>query len=347
MADNSQAACGTRSSSSPRRSSSDKDAVKVHGHATVAALLELETAGDDRGRVIGRQGRIAKAMRAVLGGLARRSPTAGSTSSTDSHHGDAQRVAIGLVLTGAFGADGLRCACAMARRRARTRCSPRTTVCTSRDDENGPRCRGVTACAAAEPLARETRCGIANSRDVRERVSDADAYKGPPRATSTRPNSHRTRRRGVLLAPAGGLPTSRPTDGRARSAVSTDHLGDRCARRAGRRARRAASRRPLPDPDRARDRPRDRPALRSGSSWMHRRACWTPATRRTRRDAADRHRHDLSPACSAPSSRSPSSGSPTAQRRRSRWQTHDLRDWTHGPPPQRRRRTLRRRARAW
>jgi hypothetical protein len=30
-------------------------------------LLELETAEEDRGRVIGRQGRIAKAMRAVLG----------------------------------------------------------------------------------------------------------------------------------------------------------------------------------------------------------------------------------------------------------------------------------------
>jgi predicted RNA-binding protein YlqC (UPF0109 family) len=29
-------------------------------------LLELETAADDRGRVIGRQGRIAKALRAVL-----------------------------------------------------------------------------------------------------------------------------------------------------------------------------------------------------------------------------------------------------------------------------------------
>lgn len=28
--------------------------------------LELETADDDRGRVIGRQGRVAKAMRAVL-----------------------------------------------------------------------------------------------------------------------------------------------------------------------------------------------------------------------------------------------------------------------------------------
>jgi predicted RNA-binding protein YlqC (UPF0109 family) len=30
-------------------------------------LLELETAPGDRGRVIGRQGRTAKAMRAVLG----------------------------------------------------------------------------------------------------------------------------------------------------------------------------------------------------------------------------------------------------------------------------------------
>ncbi len=30
-------------------------------------LLELETDADDRGRVIGRQGRIAKAIRAVLG----------------------------------------------------------------------------------------------------------------------------------------------------------------------------------------------------------------------------------------------------------------------------------------
>ena len=29
-------------------------------------LLELETAPEDRGRVIGRQGRVAKAMRAVL-----------------------------------------------------------------------------------------------------------------------------------------------------------------------------------------------------------------------------------------------------------------------------------------
>jgi predicted RNA-binding protein YlqC (UPF0109 family) len=30
-------------------------------------VLELETAPQDRGRVIGRQGRVAKAMRAVLG----------------------------------------------------------------------------------------------------------------------------------------------------------------------------------------------------------------------------------------------------------------------------------------
>lgn len=30
-------------------------------------VLELETAQPDRGRVIGRQGRVAKAMRAVLG----------------------------------------------------------------------------------------------------------------------------------------------------------------------------------------------------------------------------------------------------------------------------------------
>ncbi len=43
----------------------DADAVKiveVEGGRT----LELETADDDRGRVIGRQGRVAKAMRAVL-----------------------------------------------------------------------------------------------------------------------------------------------------------------------------------------------------------------------------------------------------------------------------------------
>ncbi len=33
-------------------------------------LLELETADDDRGRVIGRQGRVAKALRAILGATA-------------------------------------------------------------------------------------------------------------------------------------------------------------------------------------------------------------------------------------------------------------------------------------
>lgn len=41
----------------------DTDAVKVHEDGN---LLELETAADDRGRVIGRQGRVAKAMRALL-----------------------------------------------------------------------------------------------------------------------------------------------------------------------------------------------------------------------------------------------------------------------------------------
>jgi predicted RNA-binding protein YlqC (UPF0109 family) len=43
---------------------SDKDAVKVHEQE--GQVLELETAQDDRGRVIGRQGRVAKAMRLVL-----------------------------------------------------------------------------------------------------------------------------------------------------------------------------------------------------------------------------------------------------------------------------------------
>ncbi len=42
------------------------DAVKVTAHEN-GRLIELETAEDDRGRVIGRQGRVAKAMRAVLG----------------------------------------------------------------------------------------------------------------------------------------------------------------------------------------------------------------------------------------------------------------------------------------
>jgi hypothetical protein len=43
---------------------SDKDAVKVREQD--GDLLELETAQEDRGRVIGRQGRVAKAMRLVL-----------------------------------------------------------------------------------------------------------------------------------------------------------------------------------------------------------------------------------------------------------------------------------------
>ena len=45
---------------------SDKDAVNVN-EVDGGSMLELETADDDRGRVIGRQGRVAKAMRAVLG----------------------------------------------------------------------------------------------------------------------------------------------------------------------------------------------------------------------------------------------------------------------------------------
>jgi uncharacterized protein len=43
---------------------SDKDAVRVREED--GRLLELETGPDDRGRVIGRQGRVAKAMRLVL-----------------------------------------------------------------------------------------------------------------------------------------------------------------------------------------------------------------------------------------------------------------------------------------
>jgi hypothetical protein len=42
----------------------DRDAVRVREQD--GRLLELETAPDDRGRVIGRQGRVAKAMRLVL-----------------------------------------------------------------------------------------------------------------------------------------------------------------------------------------------------------------------------------------------------------------------------------------
>ncbi len=41
------------------------DAIAVH-EVDGGRLLELETDPDDRGRVIGRQGRVAKAMRAVL-----------------------------------------------------------------------------------------------------------------------------------------------------------------------------------------------------------------------------------------------------------------------------------------
>ena len=43
----------------------DPDAVRVRT-LDDRRTLELETADDDRGRVIGRQGRVAKAMRAVL-----------------------------------------------------------------------------------------------------------------------------------------------------------------------------------------------------------------------------------------------------------------------------------------
>jgi len=41
------------------------DEVKVHV-SDGGRMLELETNEDDRGRVIGRQGRVAKAMRALL-----------------------------------------------------------------------------------------------------------------------------------------------------------------------------------------------------------------------------------------------------------------------------------------
>jgi predicted RNA-binding protein YlqC (UPF0109 family) len=44
---------------------SDPSAVRVNV-VEDGRMLELETAEDDRGRVIGRQGRVAKAMRAVL-----------------------------------------------------------------------------------------------------------------------------------------------------------------------------------------------------------------------------------------------------------------------------------------
>ena len=44
---------------------SEPDAVRVR-ELEEGRRIELETAPDDRGRVIGRQGRVAKAMRAVL-----------------------------------------------------------------------------------------------------------------------------------------------------------------------------------------------------------------------------------------------------------------------------------------
>jgi predicted RNA-binding protein YlqC (UPF0109 family) len=44
----------------------DPDAVAVR-ETEGGRVLELETAPEDRGRVIGRQGRVAKALRAVLG----------------------------------------------------------------------------------------------------------------------------------------------------------------------------------------------------------------------------------------------------------------------------------------
>ena len=43
----------------------EPEAVKV-SEVDEGRLLELETSEGDRGRVIGRQGRVAKAMRAVL-----------------------------------------------------------------------------------------------------------------------------------------------------------------------------------------------------------------------------------------------------------------------------------------
>jgi len=44
---------------------SEPDQVKVKA-SDGGSLIELETAPGDRGRVIGRQGRVAKAMRAVI-----------------------------------------------------------------------------------------------------------------------------------------------------------------------------------------------------------------------------------------------------------------------------------------
>jgi predicted RNA-binding protein YlqC (UPF0109 family) len=44
---------------------SDTESVRVTARDD-GQVLELETSEDDRGRVIGRQGRVAKAMRALL-----------------------------------------------------------------------------------------------------------------------------------------------------------------------------------------------------------------------------------------------------------------------------------------
>lgn len=48
---------------------SDPDDVEVEIEDD-GELLELETSDDDRGRVIGRQGRVAKALRAILAATA-------------------------------------------------------------------------------------------------------------------------------------------------------------------------------------------------------------------------------------------------------------------------------------
>ena len=51
----------------------EPDEVKVRS-VDGGRLIELETAPQDRGRVIGRQGRVAKAMRAVLTASRGRAP---------------------------------------------------------------------------------------------------------------------------------------------------------------------------------------------------------------------------------------------------------------------------------
>jgi uncharacterized protein len=50
----------------------DPDRVRVHERMEDGtAVLELEVARDDRGRVIGRQGRTARALRTLVGAAAR------------------------------------------------------------------------------------------------------------------------------------------------------------------------------------------------------------------------------------------------------------------------------------